>query len=138
MPELPAAMRARFVNEYALPEYDSLVLTASTAMANYFVAVVDAAGKENAKAAANWLMGDVSSTLNREGVDIADSPVKPAQLALIVGNEVDGVSHRALEAADVHVQIRMQGKKESLNVSVAAGIALAMLRSRIDKSAQIA
>jgi aspartyl-tRNA(Asn)/glutamyl-tRNA(Gln) amidotransferase subunit B len=90
MPELPAAMRERFVSEYALPEYDSLVLIASKAMATYFVAVVDAAGKENAKAAANWLMGDVSSTLNREGVDIADAPVKPAQLALMLKRIADG------------------------------------------------
>jgi aspartyl-tRNA(Asn)/glutamyl-tRNA(Gln) amidotransferase subunit B len=59
-------------------------------MANYFVSVVDAAGKENAKAAANWLMGDVSSTLNREGVDIADAPVKPAQLALMLKRIADG------------------------------------------------
>ncbi|MES2162221.1 MAG: Asp-tRNA(Asn)/Glu-tRNA(Gln) amidotransferase subunit GatB [Pseudomonadota bacterium] len=90
MPELPVAMRERFVSEYALPEYDSLVLTASKAMATYFVAVVDKAGKENAKAAANWLMGDVSSTLNREGVDIADSPVSAAQLAFMLTRIADG------------------------------------------------
>ena len=64
MPELPGVMRARFIEEYALPEYDALVLTSSKAMAVYFEAVVSKAGKENAKAAANWLMGDVSSTLN--------------------------------------------------------------------------
>jgi len=51
MPELPAVMRERFVNEYKLPEYDSLILTASKGMATYFEAVVAAAGKENAKAA---------------------------------------------------------------------------------------
>ncbi len=90
MPELPAAMRARFISEYALPEYDALILTASKAMATYFVAVVESAGKENAKAAANWLMGDVSSTLNREGVDIADAPVSPAQLALMIKRIADG------------------------------------------------
>jgi aspartyl-tRNA(Asn)/glutamyl-tRNA(Gln) amidotransferase subunit B len=90
MPELPAAMRERFVSEYALPEYDSLVLTQSKAMATYFVAVVDAAGKDNAKTAANWLMGDVASTVNREGVDIADAPVKPAQLALMLKRIADG------------------------------------------------
>jgi len=90
MPELPAAMRARFIGDYALPEYDALVLTASKAMATYFVAVVDAAGKDNAKAAANWLMGDVSSTVNREGVDIGDAPVKPAQLALMLKRIADG------------------------------------------------
>jgi aspartyl-tRNA(Asn)/glutamyl-tRNA(Gln) amidotransferase subunit B len=90
MPELPAAMRARFVSDYALPEYDSLVLTASKQMATYFEAVVAKAGKENAKAAANWLMGDVASTLNREGVDIADSPVEASQLALLLKRIADG------------------------------------------------
>lgn len=96
MPELPAAMRARFVSEYALPEYDSLVLTASKSMATYFVAVVEKAGKENAKAAANWLMGDVSPTLNREGVDLDDSPVSAAQLAALLKRIADGtISNKA-------------------------------------------
>ena len=96
MPELPAVMRERFKTEYSLPEYDTLVLTASKAMASYFVAVVEKAGKENAKAAANWLMGDVSSTLNREGVDIADSPVSAAQLALLLKRIADGtISNKA-------------------------------------------
>jgi aspartyl-tRNA(Asn)/glutamyl-tRNA(Gln) amidotransferase subunit B len=90
MPELPAVMRARFVEEYKLPEYDSLVLTASKGMATYFEAVVAAAGKENAKAAANWLMGDVSSTLNREGVEITESPVLPVQLAGMLKRIADG------------------------------------------------
>ncbi|MEO7495437.1 MAG: Asp-tRNA(Asn)/Glu-tRNA(Gln) amidotransferase subunit GatB [Massilia sp.] len=90
MPELPAAMRARFVGDYALPEYDSLILTSSQAMAAYFEAVVAKAGKENAKAAANWLMGDVASTLNRENVDIADSPVEASQLALLLKRIADG------------------------------------------------
>jgi aspartyl-tRNA(Asn)/glutamyl-tRNA(Gln) amidotransferase subunit B len=96
MPELPAAMRARFVSEYALPEYDSLVLTQSKAMATYFVAVVEKAGKENAKAAANWLMGDVASTLNREGVDLDDAPVSAAQLAALLKRIADGtISNKA-------------------------------------------
>ncbi len=90
MPELPAVMRTRFVEEYKLPEYDSLILTASKGMALYFEAVVAAAGKENAKAAANWLMGDVSSTLNREGVEIADAPVLPVQLAGMLKRIADG------------------------------------------------
>jgi aspartyl-tRNA(Asn)/glutamyl-tRNA(Gln) amidotransferase subunit B len=59
-------------------------------MATYFEAVVAAAGKENAKAAANWLMGDVSSTLNREGVEITESPVLPVQLAGMLKRIADG------------------------------------------------
>ena len=49
------------------------------------------------------------------------------QFALIVGNEVDGLSKRAIESAEVALEIPMRGKKESLNVSVATGIALFML-----------
>ncbi|KRB87815.1 Asp-tRNA(Asn)/Glu-tRNA(Gln) amidotransferase subunit GatB [Noviherbaspirillum sp. Root189] len=90
MPELPGAMRERFIRDYALPEYDAAVLTQSKAMASYFEAVVTSAGKEQAKPAANWLMGDVSSTLNREGVEIAESPVKAEQLALLLQRIADG------------------------------------------------
>lgn len=90
MPELPGAMRERFVRDYGLPEYDAAVLTQSKAMAAYFEAVVAAAGREQAKPAANWLMGDVSSALNREGVEIADAPVSAAQLALLLRRIADG------------------------------------------------
>jgi aspartyl-tRNA(Asn)/glutamyl-tRNA(Gln) amidotransferase subunit B len=96
MPELPGALRARFTGDYGLPEYDSLVLTSSKAMATYYEAVVAAAGKENAKAAANWMMGDVSSTLNREGVELDESPVSAAQLALLLKRIADGtISNKA-------------------------------------------
>ena len=52
---------------------------------------------------------------------------KLSNFALIVGNEVDGISKTAIESADKIVEIPMQGKKESLNVSVATGIALFQL-----------
>ena len=90
MPELPGAMRERLVRDYGLPEYDATVLTQSKAMATYFEAVVAATGKEQAKPAANWLMGDVSSTLNREDVDISRAPVGAAQLALLLKRIADG------------------------------------------------
>jgi aspartyl-tRNA(Asn)/glutamyl-tRNA(Gln) amidotransferase subunit B len=90
LPELPGAMRERFVNDYQLSEYDAMVLTQSKAMAAYFEAVVAATGKDQAKPAANWLMGDVSSTLNREGIDIAASPVSAEQLSLLLKRIADG------------------------------------------------
>jgi aspartyl-tRNA(Asn)/glutamyl-tRNA(Gln) amidotransferase subunit B len=96
MPELPAAMRARFTGDYGLPEYDSLILTSSQTLATYFEAVIAKAGQQNAKTIANWLMGDVSSTLNREGVDIAESPVEASQLALLIKRIADGtISNKA-------------------------------------------
>jgi len=90
MPELPAAMRARFVEQLGLPEYDATVLTQSKGMATYFEAVVQAAGAAQAKPAANFIMGDVASTLNREGTDISAIPVSAAQLALLLQRITDG------------------------------------------------
>lgn len=55
------------------------------------------------------------------------SLTKPNKFAVIVGNEVTGVSKEALELADVVAEIPMFGQKESLNVSVAAGVALFVL-----------
>jgi len=90
MPELPGAMRERFMRDLGLSEYDAAVLTQSKAMAFYFEAVLDKAGREQAKTAANWLMGDVSSTLNREGVDIGSAPVSAEQLAVLLQRIADG------------------------------------------------
>ena len=75
MPELPADMQKRFVDTYGLTPYDAGVLTSSKAMASYFEALVQKAGAAQAKIAANWMMGDVSAQLNRESLDIGESPV---------------------------------------------------------------
>jgi aspartyl-tRNA(Asn)/glutamyl-tRNA(Gln) amidotransferase subunit B len=89
MPELPGAMRERFVQDFGLTEYDAAVLTQSKAMATYFEAVVALVGKEHAKPAANWLMGDVASAVNRAGVDLDHAPVSAAQLALLLQRIAD-------------------------------------------------
>jgi 23S rRNA (guanosine2251-2'-O)-methyltransferase len=49
-------------------------------------------------------------------------------VALIVGNEVDGIDQQILEWADIHLEIPMAGKKESFNVAVAASIAMYELK----------
>jgi aspartyl-tRNA(Asn)/glutamyl-tRNA(Gln) amidotransferase subunit B len=90
MPELPDAMRQRLMADYALSEYDATMLTQSKAMAGYFEAVAARTGQEHAKTAANWLMGDVASTLNRAGIEIGAAPVTPVQLALLLQRIADG------------------------------------------------
>jgi aspartyl-tRNA(Asn)/glutamyl-tRNA(Gln) amidotransferase subunit B len=82
LPELPVAMQARFASQYGLSEYDARMLTASKELASYFEASV-AAGAD-AKLAANWIMGDISATLNREEKTIADSPVSSDALAGLI------------------------------------------------------
>ncbi len=90
MPELPATMQTRFVEQYGVTPYDAGVLTSSKAMAAYFEAVVEKAGVAQAKGAANWLMGEVSSQLNRVDLDIGASPVSAEQLALLLQRIADG------------------------------------------------
>ncbi|HEY3599795.1 MAG TPA: Asp-tRNA(Asn)/Glu-tRNA(Gln) amidotransferase GatCAB subunit B, partial [Paraburkholderia sp.] len=90
LPELPAAMQQRFVEQYGLTPYDAGVVTSSKTMAAYYEAVLAKLGAAHAKVAANWLMGEVSSQLNRDALDIADSPVSAAQLALVLQRIADG------------------------------------------------
>lgn len=89
MPELPGAMKARFVADYGLPEYDATVLTSSKAMAAYFENLVALTGKPLAKQSANWMMGDVSSAMNREGIEIDAVPVSAEQLSLLMKRIAD-------------------------------------------------
>jgi aspartyl-tRNA(Asn)/glutamyl-tRNA(Gln) amidotransferase subunit B len=88
MPELPAAMRERFVRDYGLPEYDAAVLTASKGLAAYYEAVAGAVAER--KVAANWIMGEVSAALNSAQIDIGASPVSAAQLAGLINRVLDG------------------------------------------------
>ena len=87
MPELPQALQARFVSEYQLSSYDASTLTSSKALADYFVAVVNAGAEP--KQAANWVMGAVSAKLNSEEKAITESPVSAAQLASLLKRIAD-------------------------------------------------
>jgi len=90
LPELPAAMQVRFVEQYALSAYDAATLTTSKGIAAYFEAVLAKAGASQAKMAANWIMGEVASQLNRDSLDIDASPVSAAQLAVLIARIADG------------------------------------------------
>ena len=79
MPELPDARRARFQEAFGLSAYDADILTATRATAEFFENVAQAGG--DPKIAANWVMGELAGALNREGLDIEQSPVDAAALA---------------------------------------------------------
>jgi aspartyl-tRNA(Asn)/glutamyl-tRNA(Gln) amidotransferase subunit B len=86
LPELPDAKRARFVTALGLPEYDAEVLTARRDVADYFEAVVRA--HPNAKAASNWVMGDVLRLVRERKLDdapvISAWPVVPEHLGQLI------------------------------------------------------
>ncbi|AJP49296.1 glutamyl-tRNA amidotransferase [Rugosibacter aromaticivorans] len=84
LPELPEAMKARFESDYGLSTYDAATLTASRDMAAYFMETLNAAGHENAKLCANWVMGEVAAHLNKDGLEITAVPLAPTLLAGII------------------------------------------------------
>src|SRR5512143_2335056 len=88
LPELPEAMKARFERQYALTVYDARNLTSSRALADYFERVVGAGA--DAKAAANWVLGDVTAAMNRAEIEIEAVPVRPPQLAGLLARIGDG------------------------------------------------
>jgi aspartyl-tRNA(Asn)/glutamyl-tRNA(Gln) amidotransferase subunit B len=91
LPELPDAKRARFISELGVSAYDAGVLVADKDSADYFEEV--ATGRD-AKLAANWVINELAGRLNREGKDIAASPVSAKQLGalidLIATNTISG------------------------------------------------
>ena len=89
LPELPLAKRARYVADLDLSAYDADTLTSSREMADLFEATLSEVPGE-AKLCANWLMGDVSASLNREDRDVAHCPISPQQLGGVLKRIVDG------------------------------------------------
>jgi aspartyl-tRNA(Asn)/glutamyl-tRNA(Gln) amidotransferase subunit B len=89
LPELPQAMEQRFATEFGLSPYDAATLTASREMAAYFEAALAGAGRENAKPVANWVMGELSARLNKEGLELSAAPLSAQQLAGIVRRIAD-------------------------------------------------
>jgi aspartyl-tRNA(Asn)/glutamyl-tRNA(Gln) amidotransferase subunit B len=81
LPELPDEKQARFMRDYALTAYDADVLVAEREAADFFEMV--ARGRD-AKAAANWVINELTGRLNKEGREIAASPMSAAQLGAIL------------------------------------------------------
>jgi aspartyl-tRNA(Asn)/glutamyl-tRNA(Gln) amidotransferase subunit B len=95
MPELPQAMRERF-QTLGLSAYDAAAVTASLEIARYYEGTLKIAGNAQAKVAANWIMGDLSARLNREGLDIEAAPVSSEQLGGLIARIADQTISNAI------------------------------------------
>ena len=89
LPELPDDKAARFTRDFGLSAYDAGVLSASRELGAYFEAVTATLGRQHAKLAANWVMGELSSALNRDGAEIGGSRVLPEALSSLLARIVD-------------------------------------------------
>jgi aspartyl-tRNA(Asn)/glutamyl-tRNA(Gln) amidotransferase subunit B len=89
LPELPPARRERYRLNFGVPSAYAVSLTQSIEVATYFEEVVAELGNENAKLAANWVLGELAGALNNAGVDINASPVSSKQLARLLRRILD-------------------------------------------------
>lgn len=83
LPELPVEKKARFIKDLGLSDYDADILTSQKALANYFEVMLKG-NESNVKLCANWAMGELSASLNRDQQKIEDSPVSPQDLSLLI------------------------------------------------------
>ena len=87
LPELPDARQKRFVSQYALSDYDANIIANDSNMSAFFEVVAE--GSNNAKLAANWVLGELSGALNNADLNFSGSPVSPQQLAGMVARIED-------------------------------------------------
>jgi len=148
MPELPAAMAARFQQADGLPADDAALMTQSLRFARYYEALREACAAPGggpgragwAKLAANWMMGEVSRRLNAEDRDINAAPLAPATLAALIRRVADGtVSNNGARqvfealwsgaARDVDAVIEVRGLKQMNDSGALEAIVDAVLKA---------
>jgi aspartyl-tRNA(Asn)/glutamyl-tRNA(Gln) amidotransferase subunit B len=151
LPELPDERKVRFMGEYGLSAYDAGVLTAERETADFFEAVAKKPdGKDgtsrDAKAAANWVINELAGRLNKEGSDIAASPISASQLGaildLIAAGTISGKIAKDLfeivwnEGGDPHAIVETRGMKQVTDLSAIEKVVDDIIAKNPDKAEQ--
>ena len=147
LPELPDEKKARFIRDYALSAYDANVLVGERETAAFFEEVVKGDGKErDAKAAANWVINELAGRLNKEGKEIAASPISSAQLGaildLIAAGTISGKIAKDLfeivwaEGGDPEAIVEARGMKQVTDLSAIEKVVDDIVAKNPDKVAQ--
>ena len=148
LPELPDQKRARFVAELALSPYDAGVLVSERESADFFEAVLAKLGNKarDGKLAANWVINELFGRLNKEGQEIAASPVSAAQIAAIVDligdNTISGKIGKDLfeivwtKGGDPKALVESLGMKQVTDVGAIEKVVDSIIAANPDKAAQ--
>jgi aspartyl-tRNA(Asn)/glutamyl-tRNA(Gln) amidotransferase subunit B len=145
LPELPDEKKARFIADYGLSAYDAGVLVAEKESADFFEA---AAQGRDAKAAANWVINELAGRLNKEGRDIAASPVSAVQLGAILDligeGTISGKIAKDLfeivwsEGGDPRAVVESRGMKQVTDLGAIETAVEAIITGNPDKVADVA
>jgi aspartyl-tRNA(Asn)/glutamyl-tRNA(Gln) amidotransferase subunit B len=149
LPELPDAKRARFIADYGLSPYDASILVAERETADFFEDAVNHGGaKRDAKAVANWLMGDISAQANAQGVAVSDAGMSAASLASLVDLIGEGVISGKIakdlivrlfaddRGADPRALVEAHGLRQVTDVSAIDSAVDAVVAANPDKAEQ--
>jgi aspartyl-tRNA(Asn)/glutamyl-tRNA(Gln) amidotransferase subunit B len=140
---LPDEKKARFASAYGLSGYDAGVLVAEREMADFFEAVAEG---RDAKAAANWVINELAGRLNKEGKEIANSPVSAAQLGAIldlistgtisgkIAKDVFDICWR--EGGDPRVIVEARGMRQVIDLSAIEPVVDELIAKNPDKAEQ--
>ena len=146
LPELPEARHTRYMDQYTLTAYDASMLTSSRDMADFFDTCVSVAGPANAKLAANWIIGEVSAQLNRDGLEITQCPVSPLQLSSmlirIADNTISNSGAKEVfrtlwsEGGDADVIIEAKGLRQVSDTGAIEALVDGIIAANADKVAE--
>ncbi|QDM27722.1 Asp-tRNA(Asn)/Glu-tRNA(Gln) amidotransferase subunit GatB [Tardiphaga sp. vice304] len=148
LPELPDEKKARFISAFGLSPYDAAVLVSERESADFFEAVLGGLGDKarDGKLAANWVINELFGRLNKEGQDIASSPVKANQIAAIVDLIGQGVISGKIakdlfeivwtEGGDPRALVEARGMKQVTDMGAIEKVVDEIMAANPDKVAQ--
>lgn len=147
--ELPDEKKSRFITGFGLSSYDASVLVAERESAEFYETVLSGLADKprDGKLAANWVINELFGRLNKEGVDIAASPVSPAQLSAIVDligeRTISGKIAKDLfeivwqEGGDPRALVETRGMKQVTDLGAIEKVVDDIIAANPDKAAQV-
>jgi aspartyl-tRNA(Asn)/glutamyl-tRNA(Gln) amidotransferase subunit B len=148
LPELPDEKKARFIADFGLSPYDASVLVSERESADFYEAVLAGLTDKarDGKLAANWVINELFGRLNKEGKDVASSPVSAEQLAAIVGligeGTISGKIAKDLfeivwtEGGDPRALVEARGMKQVTDLGAIEKVVDDIVAANPDKAAQ--
>jgi len=144
LPELPTEKKARFIDKLGLSEYDAENLTSQKAIADYYEIIINKGA--DVKLSANWVMGELSASLNKNQIDIQDSPIAASELynliSRITDNTISGKIAKDVfrlmwdEKRSVDEIIKEQGLEQMTDVSALESVIDEIIAKNLDQVEQ--
>ena len=115
MPALPRDLFMKYTKELGLSDYDAFILTDTKSIALFFEELIKQT--KNYKSAANWVMGDIKSYLNQNGLEIEQFPISPSQIASLITIIDEGKISSTVASQKIFPELLNQSTKNPLTIA---------------------